>query len=161
MPVEHSRSSLIVLGPASLSLVVSSIHVRASPSFTFLGLMGAVALLASGCQYVPKAENLVDCTNATMTVEMLVQHHPPYQFVLGLPRGTSNELHFAGQATGTVARIPITSRKITSCNWLHGYDGEILTWSRTNRGARLEEMIRRGENYEVNVVAVARQGNAF
>lgn len=87
---------------------------------------------------------------------MTVQERPPYQFVLGLPATAPKQFDFAGeifvrQGTGTVARIPISSRDITGCNWLPGLSGYILTWGRTNRADKLERFLTRGQTYEVEV----------
>ena len=99
---------------------------------------------------------LADCTNSTLRFQMTVQEFPPYQFVLGMPLGATGRLSFHGevvvsQSTGTVARVPFSSDAITSCNWLDGHSGYILTWERTNRTDRLQSFLTRGQTYDVEV----------
>ena len=73
-----------------------------------------------------------------------------------MPRYGTNLISFRGeiilrQQTGTVARIPIGSHEMTSCNWLPALDGYILTWQRTNRTERISDLLARGQNYDVEV----------
>jgi len=105
---------------------------------------------------MPVQEKMADCTSGTLQFKMAVQHDPPYQFLLGLSAASPGELSFRGeimvsQGTGTVARIPIDSRNVTPCNWLHGSSGYILTWGRTNRRDRLESFLAKGSSYDVEV----------
>lgn len=108
---------------------------------------------------IPKREKLADCTSTNLSFPMTVRHHDPYHLVLGLPRTATGEVHFRGeveirQGTQLVARIPISSEDITPCNWLErkpGLAGYILTWSRTNQGERLGEILAKGQSYEVQV----------
>ena len=62
------------------------------------------------------------------------------------------------QSTGVVARLPISAQDITPCSWLNsaspGLSGYILTWSRTNHGERLSEIVRRKQTYDVHVAFV-------
>lgn len=108
---------------------------------------------------IPKREKLADCTSESFSFPLTVRYHDPYQFVLGLPHASTGQLSFRGevqvsQSTGLVARIPISSDDITPCNWLDpkpGLAGYILTWSRTNRGERLDDILVRGQSYNVQV----------
>ena len=117
----------------------------------------AVAVFFSGCcKHVPVEHRLADCTNSTLRFQMTIQEFPPYQFLLGMPQTASGQLSFRGevvvsQSTGTVARVQIGSDAITSCNWLDGLSGYILTWGRTNRADRLESFLRRGHTYDVEI----------
>lgn len=108
---------------------------------------------------VPTCEKLADCTSESFSFPMTVRYHDHYQFVLGLPHASTGQLSFRGevqvsQSTGLVARIPISSDDITPCNWLDakpGLVGYILTWSRTNRGERLDDILVKGQSYNVQV----------
>ena len=109
---------------------------------------------------IPKCEKLADCTSESLSFPMTVRYHDPYQFVLGLPPASTRQLSFSGemqvsQSTGLVARIPISSEDITPCNWLDrkpGLAGYILTWSRSKRGDGLDDILVRGQSYNVQVV---------
>lgn len=123
---------------------------------TFSGLIAIASLSGCVCKVVPVEHRLADCTNSTLRFQMTVQEFPPYHFVLGMPQGATSQLSFRGevvvsQSTGTVARVPIGSDAITSCNWLDGHSGYILTWHRTNRTERLESFLTRGQRYDVEV----------
>ena len=125
------------------------------------------ALIAAWVNYkihrvpIPKREKLADCTSDTLSFPVTVRYHEPYSIVLGLPHSSTDQLSFRGevqlrQSTKLVARIPISSDDITPCNWLdpkpgQGLAGYILTWSRTNRGERLREILARGQTYDVQV----------
>ena len=107
-----------------------------------------------GCE-VPEAQKIADCSTNHLEFPMTVQYSPPYQFLLGVSSPTG-QLSFRGeivlqQGTGVVARIPISSQDITSCNWLPSVDGYILTWSRTNHGERLSDMLVQKQTYDVHV----------
>jgi hypothetical protein len=121
-----------------------------------LAALGGLILCGCICKDVPVETKVADCTNRTLHFQMTVQHHPPYQFVLGLPPGGTNQLTFRGEVSithggNTVARLPIGSQAITECNWLPGLSGYILTWNRTNRAERLESFLARGQRYEVAI----------
>ena len=121
-----------------------------------LGVIGYFALPYLVCMEVPKQQKLVDCNTNALAFKMTCDHSPPYQFVLGIGLSPSPPCAFRGeiiikQSTGTVATIPIGSQDMTSCNWLPGLDGYILTWNRTNAGERLSELLRRGQSYDVSV----------
>jgi hypothetical protein len=123
---------------------------------TLTGLAAVAGLSGCFCKDVPVEHRLADCTNSTLRFQISVQEFPPYQFVLGMPPGAPSHLSFRGevvvsQSTGTVARVPIGSDAITSCNWLDGHSGYILTWHRTNRADRLESFLTRGQTYDVVV----------
>jgi hypothetical protein len=126
--------------------------------FTIAGF-AALAVLLGGCHLCvdqPFEQRLADCTNSTLRFSMRVQEYPPYQFVLGVPPTSTEQLRFRGEimvshGTGTVARVQIGSEDIHSCNWLPGLSGYILTWGRTNRAERLESFLRRGQTYDVEV----------
>ena len=120
------------------------------------GLIAVATLCGCGRKDVPVRHRLADCTDSTLRFQMTVQEFPPYEFVLGMPQRASSQLSFRGevvlsQSTGTVARVPIGSDVITSCNWLDGHAGYILTWHLTNRTERLEHFLTRGQSYEVEV----------
>ena len=124
-----------------------------------LGVIGYSALPRLVCMDVPKRQKLADCNTNALAFTMTCDHSPPYQFVLGLGPSHTGPLAFRGeviiqQSTGTVARIQIGSDHITSCNWLPGLDGYILTWNPTNPGDRLGELLRRGQSYDVRVAFV-------
>jgi hypothetical protein len=126
---------------------MNTIFVRLS--FSLLGIFMLVFLNGCFCKHVPTAQKLANCTNDTIKFQLVATNLPPYQFVLGMPQNMTNQLNFSGdiiikQSTGTVARISINSRDITSCNWLSGMNGYILTWSRTNRSDRLEAFLIKG-----------------
>jgi hypothetical protein len=128
-------------------------------------VLAVIGLLAAWANYkihripIPKREKLADCTSESLSFPMTVRYHDPYQFVLGLPHSSTGQLSFRGeveirQSTQLVARIPISSDDITPCNWLDpkpGLAGYILTWSRTNRGERLSEILSRGRSYDLQV----------
>ena len=108
---------------------------------------------------IPKREKLAGCTGQDLSFQMAVHYHEPYQLLLGLPHTSTGLLAFHGevqlrQSTGLVARIQISSDDLTACNWLDhtpGLSGYILTWSRTNRGERLGDILVRGQTYDVRV----------
>lgn len=123
-----------------------------------VGIIGFFALPYLVCMDVPKYEKLADCNTNTLAFTMACAHSPPYQFVLGIGPSHTGPLAFRGeivvqQSTGTVARIQVDAEHITPCSWLAraGLDGYILTWSRTNAGERLSELVRRGQSYDVSV----------
>lgn len=118
----------------------------------------AVIASLSGCGIVdtPVQQQLAVCTNSTIQFQMTVRERPPYEFVLGMPKTASGQFNFLGeivvsQSTGTVVRVPISSRDMTECNWLPGLSGYILTWGRTNRADELERFLIRGQTYEIRV----------
>ena len=127
-----------------------------------------VALIAAYVDYkihripIAKREKLTDCTSDILSFPMRVRYHAPYSIVLGLPHTSTGQLSFRGevqlrQSTQVVARIPISSDDITPCNWLdakpgQGLAGYILTWSFTNRGERLSEVLARGQTYNVQIM---------
>jgi len=122
----------------------------------FSAIILCIAGLAlAGCQ-VPQKEKIADCTTNHLDFSMTVQYSPPYQFVLGVSSPTG-QLSFRGeivlqQSTGVVARIPISSQDVTSCNWLpSGVSGYILTWSRTNHGDRISDILHPKQSYDVHV----------
>src|SRR5882724_12258168 len=123
---------------------------------TILLCIGVLAV--AGCE-VPQAQKVADCTTNSLDFSMTVQFSSPYQFVLGVPQSQPGQLSFRGemvlrQATGVVARIPINSHDTTPCNWLHttpDLAGYILTWSRTNRGERLSDVLVQKQTYDVHV----------
>jgi len=121
----------------------------------FSGIILCVAGLAlAGCE-VPEAQKIADCTTNHLDFPMTVQYSPPYQFLLGVSSPTG-QLSFRGeivlqQGTGVLARIPISSQDITSCSWLPSVDGYILTWSRTNHGERLSDILVQKQTYDVHV----------
>jgi hypothetical protein len=124
----------------------------------FVVILFISTLALTGCD-VPQAQKLADCTTNNLDFRMRVQHSPPYQFVLGVPLTQTGKLSFRGeiilrQSTDVVARIPIDSQNMTSCNWLNrspDLSGYILTWSRTNYGERLSEMLVRKQTYDVHI----------
>jgi hypothetical protein len=120
--------------------------------------LSAIAL--SGCDVeFPQEQKVADCTTNSFDFKMTIQYSGPYQFVLGVPLSRKGQLSFRGdmvlqQSTGVVARIPITSEDIRPCNWLAsapGLSGYILTWSHTNHGDRLSDLLVRGQAYDVHV----------
>jgi hypothetical protein len=118
--------------------------------------LGALALV--GCE-APQIQKLADCRTNSLNFPMTVQNSAPYQFVLGVPRSQTGQLSFRGvivlqQSTGVVARVEISSRDVTPCNWLPSapdLSGYILTWSRTNHGERLSDLLVEGQTYNVRV----------
>jgi hypothetical protein len=108
---------------------------------------------------IQKSDRLANCTSNILSFTMAVRHDKPYQFVLGVPHTATKLLNFRGevelnQGNTLLARIPIGSDDITTCNWLEssqGLSGYILTWSRTNRAERLSEFLSKGYSYEVRV----------
>lgn len=130
-------------------------------------VLAVIGMLAVWANYkihripVPKREKLADCTSDTLSFPMSVRYHAPYSIVLGLPHTSTGQLSFRGevqlrQSTQLVARIPISSDDITPCNWLdpkpgQGLAGYILTWSLTNRGERLSDILARGQTYDVQI----------
>ena len=142
------------------------VNSRVFKAFTSIaGVLTAIGLFALWANYkihrvpMPKLEKLIDCTSASVSFPMTVRYHDPYQLVLGVAHDSAGQLNFRGevqvnQSTGLVARIPISSDDVTSCNWLgskSGLAGYILTWSRTNRGERLDDILVRGQSYSVRV----------
>jgi len=122
----------------------------------FSAIILCVAGLAlAGCE-VPQKQKIADCTTNHLDFPMTVQYSPPYQFLLGVSSSTG-QLSFHGeivlqQSTGVVARIPISSQDITSCNWLPpDVSGYILTWSRTNRGEQISDILHPKQTYDVHV----------
>jgi hypothetical protein len=115
-------------------------------------------LAMTGCE-VPQAEKVADCTTNTLDFSMPVRYSSPYAFVLGVPQSQTEQLSFRGeivlrQSTGVVSRIPISSHDMTPCNWLHSapdLSGYILTWSRTNHGERLSDLLVQKQTYDVHV----------
>jgi hypothetical protein len=119
-------------------------------------VIGYFALPHLVCTEIPERQKLVDCNSNTLAFVLTCDHSPPYQFVLGLAPSHTGSFSFRGevviqQSTGTIARIQIGSDHITPCNWLPSLDGYILTWSRTNAGERLGELLHRGRTYDVRV----------
>ena len=108
---------------------------------------------------LPKREKLADCTIQSLSFPISVRYHEPYHLLLGLPHSSPGLLAFRGevqmrQSTGLVARVQISSDDLTQCNWLDGdpgMTGYILTWSRTNRGERLSDVLVKGQSYDVQV----------
>ena len=136
----------------------------ASITAAVLAVVGLFALWANYKIHrvpIPKRDKLADCTSESLSFPMIVRYYGPYQFVLGLPHTSTGLVSFRGevqirQSTQLVARIPISSDDITPCNWLapkpgQGLAGYILTWSRTNGGERLSEILVRGQIYDVQV----------
>ncbi len=129
-----------------------------------LAVVGSIALWVNYKIHripIPKREKLADCTSETLSFLMTVRYHSPYTIVLGLPYTSTGQLSFRGemqlrQTTQIVARIPISSDDMTYCNWLDpkagtGLAGYILTWSRTNREERLNNILMRDQTYDVQV----------
>ena len=121
--------------------------------FSIILFVGALAL--AGCE-VPQEQKVADCTTNSLDFSMTIQYSAPYQFVLGVPQSQTGQMSFHGeivlkQTTGIVARIPISSQDITSCNWLPSVDGYILTWSRTNHGDRISDILHPKQTYDVHV----------
>ncbi len=125
----------------------------------FATLFALAALLLTGCE-VPKKQKLADCGTNDLDFKMFVQYSAPYQFLLGVPPSQTGRLSFRGeivlrQTTGVVARIPISSQDVTPCNWLQSAAPDlsslILTWSRTNHGERLSEIVDSKKTYDVHV----------
>jgi hypothetical protein len=130
-------------------------------------VLAVVGVIAAWVNYkihrisIPKREKLADCTSATLSFPLTVRYHEPYALVLGLPHTSTGSLSFRGevqlrQSTQVVARIPIRSDDMTRCNWLDhpagtGLTGYILTWGRTNRGERLDNILRQGQSYDVQI----------
>jgi hypothetical protein len=130
--------------------------IKVVAALLVLGAIGYFVLPRLVCMDVPKRQKLADCNTNALAFTMTCDHSPPYQFVLGLGPSHTGPVAFRGeviiqQSTGTVARIQIGSDHITSCNWLPGLHGYILTWNRTNAGERLGELLRRGQSYDVRV----------
>ena len=119
-------------------------------------ILCVVSLALAGCE-VPEAQKIADCTTNRLDFPMTVQYSPPYQFLLGVSSPTG-QLSFRGQivleqSTGVVARISISSQDVTDCNWLHSdLSGYILTWSRTNHGDRISDILHRKQTYDVHVI---------
>ena len=111
---------------------------------------------------IPKYEKLADCNSTNFAFPLTISYHRPHSFVLGLPSSSTSswQLTFNGQillhqTTGLVARIPITSDSIHPCNWLQnhgGLNGYILTWGITNRDQRLDNLLLKGQRYDVQVL---------
>jgi hypothetical protein len=116
------------------------------------------ALAFAGCE-VPEEQKLADCATNSLSFAMTVQNSAPYEFVLGVPQSQIKQLSFSGQivlqqGTDVVARIPISSHDTTPCNWLHStpdLSGYILTFSRTNHGERLSDLLVQKQSYKVHV----------
>lgn len=130
-------------------------------------VLAVVAVFAVWMNYrihripIPKREKLTDCTSETLSFQMAIRYHEPYAIILGLPHTSAGQLSFRGemqlrQSTQIVARIPISSDDMTSCNWLDqkggaSLAGYILTWGRDNRDDRLRDILVRGRTYDVLV----------
>jgi len=118
-------------------------------------ILCVAGLALAGCD-VPVVQKIADCTTNRLDFPMTIQYWPPYQFLLGISSPTG-QLSFRGeivlqQGTGVVARIPISSQDIQTCNWLHSdLSGYILTWSRTNHGDRVSDILLRKQTYDVHV----------
>jgi hypothetical protein len=141
------------------NLRVIKVLWRTAAVLAIIGLLAAWANYRIHRTPIPKCDKLADCTSESLSFPMTVRYHDPYQFVLGLRPSSTGQLSFRGeveirQSTQVVARIPISSDDMTPCNWLDskpGLAGYILTWSRTNRGERLSEILARGQSYGVQV----------
>lgn len=130
-------------------------------------LLAILGLLAMWVNYkihrvpIPKREKLADCKSESLSFPLVVNYDAPYNLVLGLPHSSTGLFSFRGvmelrQSTQLVARIPINSDDLTWCNWLEpkpglGLAGYILNWSRTNSGERLDEILRKGQNYDAHI----------
>src|SRR5277367_6442692 len=131
-------------------MIKSSIHCLS------LVILGALAI--TGCE-VPEEQKLANCSTSSSQFVMTAQYSAPYDFVLGVPQSQANQLSFSGQiilqqSEVVVARIPISSHDATPCNWLHSapsLSGYILTWSSTNHGARLSDLLVQNQAYNVHV----------
>jgi hypothetical protein len=116
------------------------------------------SLLFTGCE-VPQRQKVADCTTSNLDFSMTVDYSPAYHFVLGVPKSETGKLSFRGemvlrQTTGVVARIPINSGDVESCNWLHSrpdLSGYVLAWSRTNHGERFSDLLVQRQTYEAHV----------
>ena len=117
-------------------------------------ILCVAGLALAGCE-APEAQKIADCTTNHLDFPVTVQYSPPYQFLLGV--SSSGQLRFRGeivleQGTGVVARIPISSQDVTTCNWLPpDVSGYILTWSRTNHGDRISDILHPKQTYDVHV----------
>jgi hypothetical protein len=120
-----------------------------------------LAALSSGCfcKATPREQKLADCTTNALAFRLAWPTGELFQVVLGVPYTDTNALSFRGelvfrQSTGTVARVPVGSHDVTSCNWLDNHAsaphvaGYILTWSRTNA---LDSLFTKGQSYDVEV----------
>lgn len=121
-----------------------------------VGTIGYFALPRLVCMETLERQKLADCDTTTLAFTMTCDHSPPYQFVLGIGSPHSQTNAFRGeiilkQSTRTVAKIPISSQDMQSCNWLAGLDAYILTWNRTNAGERVSELLHHGKTYDVIV----------
>jgi hypothetical protein len=106
---------------------------------------------------IPVQERLAECTASNLDLTLSVRHRPPYQFLLGVPPPVSLT-EFRGEiwiqeGTNVISRLPVASDNLTPCTWLErrGLAGYILTWSLTNRGERLDDVLTRGHTYRVQV----------
>ena len=118
----------------------------------------ALLSLCAGCD-VPRRQKLVDCTTNHSDFPMRVEYSAPYYFVLGVPKSNGGQVNFRGElvlrrTNNVIARIPISSKDITPCNWLHSapdLSGYVLGWQRTNSVPKLEDVLVRGETYDVQI----------
>ena len=119
-------------------------------------ILCVAGLALAGCD-VPQEQKIADCTTNYLDFQMTVQSSDPYQFVLGVPHAQTGQLGFHGvidlrQGTRVVAQIPINSQDVTSCDWLPSdVSGYILTWSRTNHGERISDVLHPKQTYDVHV----------
>ena len=135
------------------------VAMKAAAVLAFVGLFALWANYKIHRIPIPKREKLADCTSKRLSFPLTFRYHPPYQFLLGVSYTSPGAVDFRGeielrQATGTVTRILISSDQLTECDWLDrepGIKGYILTWSRTNRGDQLSDILVTGQTYDVRV----------
>jgi hypothetical protein len=126
--------------------------------FPTLRAVMLTVLLTAGCE-IPQQQKIADCLTNDFDFAMTIRYGSPYEFLLGVPHSQTDRVEFTGQiiltqSTGVVARIPISSHDMRSCNWLQQYPdlaAYILTWSRTNQGERLDDLLVRKQTYNVHV----------
>ena len=108
---------------------------------------------------VPQYQKLTDFTNSTLEFTTMIQHKPPYQFLIGVPQSLTNRFSIKGdiilrESNSVVLRIPVSSHDLTPCNWLYssmGLNGYLLTSSRDNYTGRNGIPLLEKHTYDVHI----------
>lgn len=131
----------------------NSIAIR----WTVIGLLlvGGLMWLADRLRVgVPTERRIAEIGGEEISLEIIPEHYPPYQFVLGVPDGAKAEFHGSIEIrdpSGKVRTAPIQLEKIKACNWLDdtpGISGYILAWDRPQH---FSDILERGKAYQVRV----------
>lgn len=97
----------------------------------------------------PHRQKLADCTADNFKAELRVATGPPYHLLIVLPTVGTNGVSFRGDVivsrnSHQVATLSIGAEDLCPSAWIKGQNGQILTWSQTNR-TKLNAAIVRGQ----------------